>query len=146
MVESEQQGNLTPSDEAKLVALYHEMKEMHCELEGLGTRKVRLAHKAFDLQVIYTGLVERKIRFMERDGIGTEEVRLREDFEDPQAVERHIFAHPIADPDKCEAWAATSDSNTEKAASANKEEPIVIIATGSADKACYEDAVEEVKE
>ena len=88
------------------------MKEMHSELEGLGTRKVRLAHKAFDLQVIYTGLVERKIRFMERDGIGTDEVRLREDFEDPQAVERHIFAHPACDPDKGEAWATTSEGSS----------------------------------
>ena len=84
----------TQADEAKMINLYNEMKDMHAQIEALGTRKVRLAHKAFDFQSIYTGLVEKKIRFMERDGIGTDEIKLRDDNIDPLAVEDHLFAHP----------------------------------------------------
>ena len=53
------------------------MEKLHAELGDLGKRKVELAKKAIDLQVIYTGLVEKKIRFMEREGVGTEEVKLK---------------------------------------------------------------------
>ena len=42
---------------------------------------------------------------MERDGIGTEEIKLRDDNIDPLAVEDHLFAHPKGDPDVAVAWA-----------------------------------------
>ena len=78
--------------EEKLVELFKEMSGMHEELGCLGKRKISLARKAFDLQVVYTGLVEKKIRFMERDGgIGSEDIKLRAST-NPTAVEDHIFS------------------------------------------------------
>lgn len=57
-----------------------------------------------DFQVIYTGLIEKKIRFMEREGVSHEEVKLKEAL-NPLAVENHIFS----DTKELRGWENVSD-------------------------------------
>ena len=83
-------SDLTP-EQLKLVNLFNEKDRMHQELNQLGDRKLKLAQKAYDFQLIYATLVEKKLRFMELDGVNIDQGRLKQGL-DPGVIERHLFA------------------------------------------------------
>ena len=60
-----------------LEKLYWEQLAKHEELDTLGQRKMVLAAKAYDFQLMFTSLVEKKLLLMEQDEDIQEEVRTK---------------------------------------------------------------------